>query len=158
MELAEPQKASVLYTTTDRNPLATKVSLEWSLRSLANSIPFFSLRQINITKYFYQGIDFCNTLSYYDRVMPNTAGAKKALRSSKKKAVFNTRRKNAMKKTVKLFRESVKAGDLKDAEKQIPTVYKAIDKAQKRGVIKKNSAARKKSRLSSFLNKAKSQQ
>ncbi|MGM0629164.1 MAG: 30S ribosomal protein S20 [Patescibacteria group bacterium] len=87
--------------------------------------------------------------------MPNTEGAKKALRVSKKKAVFNLRRKMAMKKAVKQFREMIRDGKTDEAEKEIPTVYKAIDKAQKRGVIKKNTADRKKSRLLSFLNKEK---
>lgn len=87
--------------------------------------------------------------------MPNTEGAKKALRASKKKAVFNLRRKVAMKKAVKGFREMVGEGKIKEAEKEIPSVYKAIDKAQKRGIIKKNTADRKKSRLVSFLNKEK---
>ncbi len=60
-----------------------------------------------------------------------------------------------MKKVVKEFRELVKADKIKEAEALMPDVYKAIDKAQKRGVIKKNSAARKKSRLSAFLTRSK---
>ena len=87
--------------------------------------------------------------------MPNTEGAKKALRASKRKAVFNLRRKVAMKKAVKNFRELVRAEDFKEAEKNIPFVYKVIDKSQKRGIIKKNTADRKKSRLTHFLNKEK---
>lgn len=87
--------------------------------------------------------------------MPNIEGAKKALRSSKRKAVFNNRRKVAMKKAVKEFNELVKEKKFIEAEKKISDVYKTIDKANKRGVIKKNTASRKKSRLTSFLNKAK---
>ena len=34
-----------------------------------------------------------------------------------------------------------------NVEKMVPQIYKAIDKAAKRGIIKKNTAARKKSRL-----------
>jgi small subunit ribosomal protein S20 len=49
----------------------------------------------------------------------------------------------------------VLAGDSKKAEELLPTAYKAIDKAEKRGVIKKNTAARKKSRLSARIVKAK---
>ncbi len=75
------------------------------------------------------------------------------MRASKKKAVFNLRRKDAMRKAVKNFKELIKAEKISEAEKQIPSIYKAIDKAQKRGVIKKNTASRKKSRLSSLLNK-----
>ncbi len=86
--------------------------------------------------------------------MPNTKGAEKALRSSKKKAVFNLRRKVAMKKAVKNFKELVKMEKFSEAEEKIPSVYKAIDKAEKRGVIKKNTASRKKSRINSFLKRS----
>lgn len=87
--------------------------------------------------------------------MLNTEGAKKTLRASKRKAVFNLRRKVAMKKAVKNFRELIKGEKITEAEEKIPLVYKAIDKAEKRGIIKKNTASRKKSRLSNLLNKAK---
>ncbi len=87
--------------------------------------------------------------------MPNTEGARKTLRASKRKAVFNLRRKNTMKKTVKNFRELIKENKTTEAEEKIPLVYKAIDKARKRGIIKKNTASRKKARLSKLLNKTK---
>jgi small subunit ribosomal protein S20 len=51
--------------------------------------------------------------------------------------------------------KAVLAGDTKKAEELLPTAYKAIDKAEKRGVIKKTTAARKKSRLSARIVKAK---
>jgi len=79
--------------------------------------------------------------------MPITKGAKKALRASKRKEVFNVRRKRAMKDVVKKIQKLSDAGNQKDAEALLPTAYKAIDKAAKRGVIKDNTAARKKSRL-----------
>ena len=41
--------------------------------------------------------------------------------------------------------------DKKGAQELLPKVYKSIDKAQKRGVIKKNTAARKKSRASALV-------
>ena len=47
--------------------------------------------------------------------------------------------------------------DKKPAEalKKLSEAYKAIDKAAKRGIIKKNTASRKKSRLAKFLKKVK---
>ena len=42
---------------------------------------------------------------------------------------------------------------MKEAEVALPTAFKAIDKAWKRGIIKKNNAARKKSRLAKMINK-----
>ncbi|MCB9810710.1 MAG: 30S ribosomal protein S20 [Candidatus Nomurabacteria bacterium] len=79
--------------------------------------------------------------------MPITKGAKKAHVQSLKKRVFNIRRKGAMNDVVKDVTKAVTAGDAKKAKELLPKAYKAIDKAAKRGVIKDNTAARKKSRL-----------
>lgn len=87
--------------------------------------------------------------------MPITKGAQKAHRSSLKKRVFNLRRKTTMGDVVKKIRKQVAAGQATEAEKSLPEAYKAIDKAAKRGVIKSNTAARKKSRLAAAIKKAK---
>ncbi len=79
--------------------------------------------------------------------MPITASAKKALRGSKKKRVFNLRKKNEMQSVVKEYKKLVVAKKTDEAKKLIPKLQKAIDKAKKRGIIKKNTASRKKSRL-----------
>ena len=79
--------------------------------------------------------------------MPITSSAKKALRGSKKKRVFNLRRKNEMQSVIKEYKKLVLAKKTEEAKKLIPKLQKAIDKAAKRGVIKKNTASRKKSRL-----------
>ena len=87
--------------------------------------------------------------------MPITSSAKKALRASKKKRIFNTRRKTVMKTAVKDFKKVVlseSTATKKDLEKLLPAAYKAIDKAEKRGIIKKNTANRKKSRLAKMTN------
>ncbi len=86
--------------------------------------------------------------------MPITKSAIKALRASKKKRVFNLRRKDAMKDAVKEVKKLASAKKPADAEKLLSSAYKAIDKAAKRGVIKKNTAARKKSRLVKMIRKA----
>lgn len=86
--------------------------------------------------------------------MAVTQQAKKALRSSQRKRVFNLRRVRAMKSVVKETRELAQAGKSKEAEANLSMAYKAIDKAAKRGVIKKNTAARKKSRLTTLIQKA----
>jgi len=87
--------------------------------------------------------------------MAITSSAKKAIRSSAKKHVFNLRRKDAMKDISKSLTKSLLAKDIAGAEKLLPGVYKAIDKAKKTGVIKANTAARKKSRLALAIAKAK---
>jgi small subunit ribosomal protein S20 len=79
--------------------------------------------------------------------MPITKGAEKANRQSKKKHIFNIRRKSTMSDVVKTVNKAVVAGDAAKAKELLPQAYKAIDKAAKRGVIKDNTAARKKSRL-----------
>lgn len=86
--------------------------------------------------------------------MAITKGAKKAVRSSERKRVFNIRRNNAMREVVKNIKKSLMVGKGDEAKKMLPAAYKAIDKAAKRGVIKANTAARKKSRLSLAIKKA----
>ena len=85
--------------------------------------------------------------------MPIIKSAKKALRSSARKKVYNDRRKNVMKDTVKEVKKAITAKTRSEAEKMLPSAYQAIDKAVKRGVIKKNAAARKKSRLVKMIKK-----
>jgi small subunit ribosomal protein S20 len=83
--------------------------------------------------------------------MAITRGAKKAVRSSERKRVFNVRRNNTMRDVVKDIKKAITAGETDKAKTLLPTVYKAIDKAAKRGVIKSNTANRKKSRLSAAI-------
>lgn len=83
--------------------------------------------------------------------MPITKGAQKAHRASERKKVFNIRRKSAMKDVTKEVQKALGAGDAKKAKELLPEAYKAIDKAAKRGVIKPNTAARKKSRMSAAI-------
>ena len=78
--------------------------------------------------------------------MAITKSAKKAIRSSAKKRVFNLRNKRAVHSTVKAV-AAAKGKDRKEQDEALKEAYKAIDKATKRGTIKKNTAARKKSRL-----------
>lgn len=85
--------------------------------------------------------------------MPITKSAKKALRQSFRKREFNIARAKAMKIAVKEVRSLKEAGQKNNVAKSLSLAYKAIDKAAKRGIIKKSTAARKKSRLAKFLAK-----
>jgi len=87
--------------------------------------------------------------------MPITSSAKKALRVGKKKKIFNIRRKSAMENALKDIKKLIKENKVKEAEKMLPEVYQAIDKAFKTKFIKKNAAARYKSRITVAVNKAK---
>jgi len=97
-------------------------------------------------------------LTTFDIVLLNmaiTKGAKKAIRNAEKKAVFNLRRKRAVKSVVKDIEKLLKAGKADEAEKQLPAAYKALDKSAKMDTIKPNAASRKKSRLAAAVAKAK---
>lgn len=78
--------------------------------------------------------------------MPITQSAKKAIRGSLRKKAFNDRQKRGMKEIIKKIEKSAKT-DKKEAAKMLSQAFATIDKAAKRGVIKKNNASRKKSRL-----------
>jgi small subunit ribosomal protein S20 len=85
--------------------------------------------------------------------MPITSSAKKALRASAKKHVFNLRTKAAIDTPLKEFRKLVSAKKAKEAKALVPALYKAFDKAAKRGYIKKNTASRRKSRIAAAVKK-----
>lgn len=85
--------------------------------------------------------------------MAITSSAKRAIRTSARKRVYNVRRLDTMRESIKDVKKMVIAKKWSDAEKELSVVYKAIDKAAKRGVIKKNTAARKKSRIVAFIRK-----
>ncbi len=80
--------------------------------------------------------------------MPITKSAKRALRGSLRKKASNDRQKKAMKDTIKKVERLVKEKKVDEAKKLLPTVYQVIDKTAKKGIIKKNNASRKKSRMS----------
>ena len=82
--------------------------------------------------------------------MPITQSAKKAVRGSLRKKAFNDQRKKLMKELMKKIEKTAK-GDKTGALEMLPTVFQAIDKAAQKGVIKKNNAANKKSRLSRLV-------
>ncbi|MCE9549109.1 30S ribosomal protein S20 [Candidatus Nomurabacteria bacterium] len=82
--------------------------------------------------------------------MPITQSAKKAIRGSLRKKAFNDARKKAMKEIIKKIEKVVKK-DKNEAMKMLSGAFAAIDKAAKKGVIKKNNAANKKSRLSRLV-------
>ncbi|MEK7538757.1 MAG: 30S ribosomal protein S20 [Patescibacteria group bacterium] len=87
--------------------------------------------------------------------MPITTSAKRNIRGSARKHVYNERRKKAMKDVTKEVRGLAVAKDKKAAQELLSKAYKAIDKAAKTNLIKKNAASRKKSRLAQLIKKIK---
>ncbi len=78
--------------------------------------------------------------------MAITRGAKKAHRQALRKREMNIARKSAVRLAIKAARVASR-GD----KATLALAYKAIDKALKRGIIKKNTAARRKAKVSRLL-------
>ena len=76
--------------------------------------------------------------------MPITESVKKALRQSKRRAVFNKRLKKKVKKTIRAFKKEPTTDRLKKS-------YSALDKAAKKNVFHGNKTARLKSQLAKKL-------
>ncbi len=85
--------------------------------------------------------------------MPILKSAKKAMRRDEDRRSVNDRFRRVMREQVKAFQKLLLAKDVKAATTLLPNVYQAIDKAAKSGVIKKNTADRKKSRMTNALKK-----
>ncbi len=85
--------------------------------------------------------------------MPITRSAKKALRSSDKKRNFNRARKDKVATQMKQLKKLISEGKKKESLAQFSLVQKALDKAVKGKTIDKNTASRKKSRLSKSIKK-----
>lgn len=85
--------------------------------------------------------------------MPITRSAKKALRSSLRKKEFNRARKDKVSKAMKSVKKLIADNKKDEAEKAMRDVQKALDKAVKGNTMKKNTASRKKSRLSKMIKK-----
>lgn len=85
--------------------------------------------------------------------MPIKESAKKALRQSEKRRLRNINKRRKIKKTLKELEKFIDGKKIKEAKELLPKTYKLIDKAAKTGLIKKNAADRKKSRLTKLINK-----
>ncbi|KKS39013.1 MAG: 30S ribosomal protein S20 [Parcubacteria group bacterium GW2011_GWA2_42_14] len=95
----------------------------------------------------------CFGLAFLGKIgMPITRSAKKALRQSLKRRAQNLKKSGALKKLARDVRKLAEQKKKAEAQKLLPALYKALDKAAKTGVIKKNAASRKKSRLTKLVN------
>ena len=89
----------------------------------------------------------------HNKFMPITSSAKKALRASDKKRVFNLRLKATMDASLKKFKKLVVAKQKSEALALLPTLSQALDKAAQKDYIKKNTASRLKARAAAAVNK-----
>ena len=86
--------------------------------------------------------------------MAITKSAKKSIRQNVRRKARNLVYKDKMKSLVKEARLLVSQKKIKEAKDILPQVYKILDKAAKVGVIKKNAASRKKSRITKLIAKS----
>ena len=87
--------------------------------------------------------------------MPNIKSSIKRVNVIEKKTLQNNMVKSAYKTAVKTFEAAVESGDKKKAEETFKKAVKAIDQACTKGVIKPNTASRKKSNIAKKLNTVK---
>ena len=80
--------------------------------------------------------------------MPNLPAARKSLRSDKKKQQRNKAAKSRLKTLVRDLNQLIEQKKQQEAAALLKDVMSALDKAAKNNIIKKNTASRKKSRLS----------
>ncbi|MDR2505829.1 MAG: 30S ribosomal protein S20 [Oscillospiraceae bacterium] len=84
--------------------------------------------------------------------MPNIKSAIKRVKVNEKKKLRNKMVKSAMKTQIKKFEQAL-TSDAASAASILPATVAQIDKTASKGVIHKNAANRKKSRLALRLNK-----
>ena len=86
-------------------------------------------------------------------IMAITKSAKKAIRQSEKRRELNLMYKNKIKTLIKKAKTLATQNNAKEAVALLPDIYSILDKAAKKGVIKKNNASRRKSRLTKLFSK-----
>ncbi len=86
--------------------------------------------------------------------MPNIKSAIKRVNVIEKKTLRNNMIKSEYKTAIKRFEEALANNNVEEATKLFSTATRKIDQACTKGVIVKNTAARKKSNLAKKLNAA----
>jgi small subunit ribosomal protein S20 len=87
--------------------------------------------------------------------MANLKSAKKSIRQDKKRRPHNLAMSSELKTLTKKLNALIDAGKTDEASKSISLLMSKLDKAAKKGLIKKENADRKKSRLSLRIAKIK---
>ena len=79
--------------------------------------------------------------------MANTYGALKRVRQTERRTEFNRKSKTRLRHQIRAMRRALLAKDAKAAADLLPRTFSLIDRSARFGVIKKNTAARYKSKL-----------
>lgn len=85
--------------------------------------------------------------------MPNIKSAAKRVEITRKRTLRNARIKSALRTTIRKFEEAMKAANQEEAGLKLRNAVVALDKAVTKGILHKNAASRKKSRLTKRFNK-----
>ena len=83
--------------------------------------------------------------------MANTFSAIKRTRMTERKTAINRMRRTRLKNQIRSMRHALEQKDTAEAQKVLGDTYSLVDRAAKWGIIKKNTAARYKSRLTARL-------
>ncbi|MFW6155272.1 MAG: 30S ribosomal protein S20 [Planctomycetota bacterium] len=86
--------------------------------------------------------------------MAHSRSAKKRIRQNEKRRLLNHRRMAGVKRAVREFENQLRGGDTAAAGEALKVAYKKLDQVAAKGVLHKNTAARRKSRLAKVLEKA----
>ena len=86
--------------------------------------------------------------------MANIKSSKKDLKRSAKRRIANGAVKTSLKTYVKKTRAAAAKGDAEATQQALTTAVKSLDKAVQRGILHKNAAARRKSRIARQANAA----
>ncbi|MBV9084422.1 MAG: 30S ribosomal protein S20 [Acidobacteriaceae bacterium] len=85
--------------------------------------------------------------------MANTVSSLKRVRVAERRTAINRMRKSRLRHQIRTMRRLLEQKDVQGATKVVPATFSLVDRAAKWGIIKKNTAARYKSRLALRLKK-----
>ncbi|MGI8959340.1 MAG: 30S ribosomal protein S20 [Bryobacteraceae bacterium] len=85
--------------------------------------------------------------------MANTVSSLKRVRITERRTAINRSRKSRLRHQIRAMRRSLEQKDTQGAAKTLSATFSLVDRAAKWGIIKKNTAARYKSRLTLRLRK-----
>lgn len=86
--------------------------------------------------------------------MPNIKSAVKRVKISKARTLRNVSARSALRTALKRFESALRERDLETAQTALRRATRSLDKAVTKGIVHRNFAARKKSRLTKRLNKS----
>jgi small subunit ribosomal protein S20 len=86
--------------------------------------------------------------------MANTPGSKKAIRKIERRTAVNKARRSRVRTYLRKFEEALSGGDAAAAKAAFVEAQSELMRAVSKGVVHRNTGARKVSRLAARLNKA----